>query len=169
MRQFISSLFDKFKKRPMKILMVWLDGAGKTTILYKLRLGEFIQTIPTIGFNVERNESKNISFTVWDVSGHPHLRKINLWCPHYENAQAIILVVDSSDTERLDQAAANLNLLLSEPLLEQAPLMVFANKQDIALMYTNQIQEILGLDNASGLFFQSSKEINSMRFFLVRI
>ncbi|KAG8812845.1 Arf GTPase arf1 [Serendipita sp. 400] len=51
------------------ILMVGLDAAGKTTILYKLKLGEIVTTIPTIGFNVETVEYKNISFTVWDVGG----------------------------------------------------------------------------------------------------
>ena len=49
--------------------MVGLDAAGKTTILYKLKLGEVVTTIPTIGFNVETVEYKNISFTVWDVGG----------------------------------------------------------------------------------------------------
>uniref|UniRef100_A0A3Q7I3F0 ADP-ribosylation factor n=1 Tax=Solanum lycopersicum TaxID=4081 RepID=A0A3Q7I3F0_SOLLC len=50
--------------------MVGLDAAGKTTILYKIKLGEIATTIPTIGFNVETVEYKNKSFTVWDVGGH---------------------------------------------------------------------------------------------------
>ena len=50
----ISKLFTKmFGKKDMRILMVGLDAAGKTTILYKLKLGEVVTTIPTIGFNVE--------------------------------------------------------------------------------------------------------------------
>ena len=55
-------------KKDVRILMVGLDAAGKTTILYKLKLGEIVTTIPTIGFNVETVEYKNISFTVWDLS-----------------------------------------------------------------------------------------------------
>ena len=51
-------------KKDVRILMVGLDAAGKTTILYKLKLGEIVTTIPTIGFNVETVEYKNISFTV---------------------------------------------------------------------------------------------------------
>ena len=43
-------------KKEMRILMVGLDAAGKTTILYKLKLGEVVTTIPTIGFNVETVE-----------------------------------------------------------------------------------------------------------------
>lgn len=58
----------------MRILMVGLDAAGKTTILYKLKLGEIVTTIPTIGFNVETVEYKNISFTVWDVGGQDKIR-----------------------------------------------------------------------------------------------
>ena len=52
---------------------VGLDAAGKTTILYKLKLGEVVTTIPTIGFNVETVEYKNISFTVlWPHTGRVH-------------------------------------------------------------------------------------------------
>ena len=40
-----------FAKKEMRILMVGLDAAGKTTILYKLKLGEIVTTIPTIGIN----------------------------------------------------------------------------------------------------------------------
>ncbi|CAI9756282.1 unnamed protein product [Fraxinus pennsylvanica] len=59
-----------FAKKEMRIVMVGLDAAGKTTILYKLKLGKIVTTIPTIGFNVETIEYKNISFTVWDVGGY---------------------------------------------------------------------------------------------------
>ena len=66
----ISKLFETwFGKREMRILMLGLDAAGKTTILYKLKLGEVVSSVPTIGFNVETVEYKNIKFTVWDVGG----------------------------------------------------------------------------------------------------
>merc|ERR1712032_1105691 len=66
-----STIWQRFvlNKRDMRILMVGLDAAGKTTVLYKLKLGEVITTIPTIGFNVETVEYKNLNFTVWDVGG----------------------------------------------------------------------------------------------------
>jgi ADP-ribosylation factor protein 1 len=45
-----SRLFDRlWGRKEMRILMVGLDAAGKTTILYKLKLGEIVTTIPTIG------------------------------------------------------------------------------------------------------------------------
>lgn len=65
--------------------MVGLDAAGKTTILYKLKLGEIVTTIPTIGFNVETVEYKNINFTVWDVGGQDKIRP--LWRHYFQNTQ----------------------------------------------------------------------------------
>jgi len=54
--------------------MVGLDAAGKTTILYKLKLGEQVTAIPTIGFNVEEVNYKNLNFTMWDVGGQKVIR-----------------------------------------------------------------------------------------------
>lgn len=68
MGNFFDKLFKGLQtKKPCRILMVGLDAAGKTTVLYKLKLGDVVQTIPTIGFNVETVQYKNISFTMWDV------------------------------------------------------------------------------------------------------
>nr|ACM09579.1 ADP-ribosylation factor 4 [Salmo salar] len=96
----ISSIFSRlFGKKQMRILMVGLDAAGKTTILYKLKLGEIVTTIPTIGFNVETVEYKNICFTVWDVGGQDKIRP--LWRHYFQNTQGLIFVVDSNDRERV--------------------------------------------------------------------
>ena len=98
-----SKLFaNLFGNKEMRILMVGLDAAGKTTILYKLKLGEIVTTIPTIGFNVETVEYKNISFTVWDVGGQDKIRP--LWRYYFQNTQGIIFVVDSNDRDRIAEA-----------------------------------------------------------------
>ena len=111
------------------MLMVGLDAAGKTTILYKLKLGENVQTIPTIGFNVETVEYKNLNFTIWDVGGQDKIRP--LWRHYYPNTQGIIFVVDSNDRDRIDFARDELQRLLAEDDLKDATLLVFANKQDL--------------------------------------
>lgn len=54
--------------------MLGLDAAGKTTVLYKMKLGERVTTIPTIGFNVETVEFHNLSIMVWDVGGQELIR-----------------------------------------------------------------------------------------------
>merc|ERR1719363_23647 len=116
-------------KTELRILMVGLDAAGKTTILYKLHLGEVVTTIPTIGFNVETVEYKNINFTVWDVGGQDKIRK--LWRHYYTNTQGLIFVVDSNDRERMDAARDELHRMLNEDELRDSVLLVFANKQDL--------------------------------------
>lgn len=89
MGNMFASLFSGlFGKKEMRILMVGLDAAGKTTILYKLKLGEIVTTIPTIGFNVETVEYKNISFTVWDVGGQDKIRP--LWRHYFQNTQVCV-------------------------------------------------------------------------------
>ncbi|XP_010735419.1 ARF GTPase 2a [Larimichthys crocea] len=138
-----SSLFGK---KEMRILMVGLDAAGKTTILYKLKLGEIVTTIPTIGFNVETVEYKNISFTVWDVGGQDKIRP--LWRHYFQNTQGLIFVVDSNDRERVGEAKEELMRMLAEDELRDVVLLVFANKQDLPnAMSAADITNHLGLSS----------------------
>mmetsp|Transcript_12789 Transcript_12789/g.21273 ORF Transcript_12789/g.21273 Transcript_12789/m.21273 type:complete len:182 (-) Transcript_12789:70-615(-) len=133
-----------FGKKEMRILMVGLDAAGKTTILYKLKLGEVVTTIPTIGFNVETVEYKNISFTVWDVGGQDKIRP--LWRHYYQNTQGLIFVVDSNDRDRIDAARDELHRMLNEDELRESVLLVFANKQDLPnAMSATEMTDKLGL------------------------
>ena len=63
MGSIFAKMFEKlFDKKEARILMLGLDAAGKTTILFKLKLGEVVQSIPTIGFNVETVTYKNLKF-----------------------------------------------------------------------------------------------------------
>ena len=124
-----AKMFDKFfGKKEMRILMLGLDAAGKTTILYKLKLGEVVSSVPTIGFNVETLEYKKIKFTVWDVGGQDKIRL--LWRHYYQNTQGLIFVVDSSDRDRVELAKEELHRMLGEEELRDAVVLVFANKQD---------------------------------------
>ena len=145
----ISKLFDSmFGKKEMRILMLGLDAAGKTTILYKLKLGEVVSSVPTIGFNVETVEYKNIKFTVWDVGGQDKIRL--LWRHYYQNTQGLIFVVDSSDKERVELAREELQRMLGEEELRDAVLLVFANKQDLGVMSVAEVTEKLGLHTLRG-------------------
>ena len=130
MGNFVSGFSGLFQtKEETRILMVGLDAAGKTTILYKLKLGEIVTTIPTIGFNVETLEYKSISFTTWDVGGEDKIRP--LWRHYYQNTTHIIFVVDSNDRDRIQEAKNELFIMLREEELRGIPILVFANKQDL--------------------------------------
>uniref|UniRef100_A0A8C5M0F9 E3 ubiquitin-protein ligase TRIM23 n=1 Tax=Leptobrachium leishanense TaxID=445787 RepID=A0A8C5M0F9_9ANUR len=115
-------------KMEIRVVTLGLDSAGKTTILFKLKQDEFMQPIPTIGFNVETVEYKNLKFTIWDVGGKHKLRP--LWKHYYLNTQAVVFVIDSSHRDRVTEAHSELAKLLTEKELRDALLLIFANKQD---------------------------------------
>merc|ERR1739848_428466 len=141
---YLSIFRSLFGKKEMRILMVGLDAAGKTTILHGLKLGEVVTTIPTIGFNVETVEYKNISFNVWDIGGQDKIRK--LWRYYYANTQGLIFVIDSNDRDRIEDARQELVQMLNEDEMRDAVLLVFANKQDLPnSMTAAEITEKLGL------------------------
>ena len=116
-------------KKNVRILMVGLDAAGKTTVLYQLKMGETVKTIPTIGFNVETLEYKGLCFTMWDVGGQDKLRP--LWKHYYQNTDGLIFVVDSNDGERIPKASIELKKILAEEEMKDCCVLVLANKQDL--------------------------------------
>jgi ADP-ribosylation factor 1/2 len=131
MGNLIQKVFSAFSslRTEKRIVMLGLDAAGKTTILNRLNLNEYLSTIPTIGFNVENVQYKNLNLNIWDVGGQHQIRP--LWRHYFQNTDAVIYVIDSADQERMDEAAEELQRILSNPLLSNAALLVFANKIDL--------------------------------------
>lgn len=139
-------LLNSFSDHPSQILMVGLDAAGKTTVLYKLKMNETIATIPTIGFNVETvKPAKNVSFTVWDVGGQDKIRP--LWRHYFSGAEGLVYVVDSSDRSRFDEAKNELDWILESDEMVGVPVVILANKQDLPRAATpSDVAMRLGLD-----------------------
>ncbi len=141
-------MLEVFAKKDCRILMLGLDAAGKSTILYKLKLGEVINSVPTIGFNVESVHYKKLNFHVWDIGGQTKIRQ--LWNHYYANTQALIYVVDSSDAERFELAKETLQGLLASDELQDVPVLIYANKQDTAVATISEIADKLGLAKQRG-------------------
>lgn len=138
---YFSSLFGTRERR---ILILGLDGAGKTTILYRLQVGEVVTTIPTIGFNVESVTCQNLKFQVWDLGGQTSIRPY--WRCYFSNTDAIIYVVDSMDRDRIGISKSELIAMLEEDELKNAVLVIFANKQDLdGAMSVTEVANSLGL------------------------
>ena len=125
----MGSFLSSFKKKESRILMLGLDNAGKTSMLYKLKSGEEKISNPTIGFNVETIENSKINLIVWDLGGQDKIRR--LWKHYYSNTKGIIYVIDSSDKERLDEAVEELKNVVNTYEMRYIPLLIYANKQDI--------------------------------------
>lgn len=130
MGSWISNLFNGIKQ--YRIIMIGLDSSGKTSILYKLNMGEIVDSVPTIGFNVETIKYKYLVMNVWDIGGQSKIRK--LWHHYYEGTDAIIFVIDSSDHERFtgtESVNEEIKNICMEDKLKGRPLLVFSNKSDL--------------------------------------
>ncbi|KFQ24054.1 ADP-ribosylation factor-like 11, partial [Merops nubicus] len=116
-------------KRDAQVVMLGLDLAGKSTLLYKLKGSQAVETCPTVGFNVESLQTPcGVSFTLWDVGGQGSLRAS--WPDYLEDTNALIFVLDSTDTARLPEALAALEEALSHPSVAGVPVLLLANKQE---------------------------------------
>lgn len=133
------------KERELRILILGLDNAGKTTIVKKFS-GEDIDTIsPTLGFSIKTLEHRNYKLNIWDVGGQKSLR--SYWRNYFESTDGLIWVVDSADRRRMDDCKEELKNLLVEERLAGATLLVLANKQDLpGSLSAKEIQEHLQLD-----------------------
>lgn len=118
-----------FTNEEHKVIIVGLDNAGKTTILYQFLMNEVVHTSPTIGSNVEEVVWKNIHFLMWDIGGQESLR--SSWSAYFAHTQFVILVVDSTDRERLSITREELYGMLAHEDLKRASLLIYANKQDV--------------------------------------
>lgn len=142
----LAKLWSLFGNEEHKICLVGLDNAGKTTILYQFLMNEVVHTSPTIGSNVEEVVWNNIHFIMWDLGGQESLR--TSWNTYYSNTEFIILVVDSTDRERLSLNKEELHKMLESDELNKAAVLVFANKQDVSgCMSAAEISRQLNLQN----------------------
>ena len=142
-----SKLFEKlFGKKEVRLLILGLDNAGKTTVLYQMQFGEAKVTVPTLGFNVETVNYENLTFQMWDLGGQSEFRPY--WKCYYEKTDAIIFVIDSTDKDRLDIAKQELLFLIKEDDLKGVPIAILANKQDLEGALSDiEISEMLGLSD----------------------
>lgn len=139
----------------LHVVVLGLDSAGKTSLLYRLKLREFVETIPTKGFNMERikvsmsaGSSRTTTFQVWDVGGHEKLRP--LWKSYTRRTDGIVFVVDSGEVERLEEARAELQMVCRVPENQGVPVLVLANKQDLPhALSVAELEKTLGLKDLS--------------------
>lgn len=131
------ALLQKLRKQPkreLRILLLGMDNAGKTTILRVLANeseSEVLDTQPTMGFNVKSVNACGFKLNVWDIGGQKRLRPY--WQNYYENVDVLIYVIDSADHDRFDETGHQLSELLDEPKLKGVPVLIFANKMDLQL------------------------------------
>lgn len=133
----------------LHIVVIGLDSAGKTSLLYRLKLKEFVKTIPTKGFNTEKikvavGPSRAINFQVWDVGGQEKLRP--LWKSYTRRTDGIVFVVDSTELERMEEARVELHKITRTSENQGVPVLILANKQDQELALTvTEVEKMLSI------------------------
>ncbi len=108
------------------MILLGMNGAGKTSFLYQLKLGEKINTIPTIGFNVETINYQKAELTLWDIGGHPKLKP--LWRHYFAETNAVLYFVDYTQLGNIEEAYQDLKSLSAEPQLQNIPFLIVVNK-----------------------------------------
>ncbi|ELP92824.1 ADP-ribosylation factor, putative [Entamoeba invadens IP1] len=124
------------KNKRVWVLMIGLDAAGKTTILYHLKYYKYVNTIPTMGFNVEDVQYKRIVFNVWDINGGSCLRPMTR--QYYSRTQAIIYVIDTNDQDRINEAKEFVHQFCIDEELFNVPILFYLNKTDLPNALTKQ-------------------------------
>ncbi|XP_030749756.1 ADP-ribosylation factor-like protein 3 [Sitophilus oryzae] len=141
------SILRKLTSNPdkeLRLLLLGLDNAGKTTILKILASEEITNITPTAGFNIKSVVTDGFKLNVWDIGGQRKIRPY--WKNYFENTDVLIYVVDSADKKRLEETGIELYELLSDEKLKNVPLLVYANKQDLPDSLTAaDLAEALGL------------------------
>ena len=127
----LSKIIEFFTKgrNNFKIIILGMQNAGKTTILYRLSLGQLVKTTPTIGSNMEELIYNNVKFQAWDLGGQESTRSV--WDVYYMNTDAVVYVVDSQDDEYFEESKSQFYKLLANPALKNSTILIFANKQDL--------------------------------------
>ncbi|KAH8292626.1 hypothetical protein KR054_012131 [Drosophila jambulina] len=134
----------------LHVVMLGLDSAGKTTALYRLKFDQYLNTVPTIGFNCEKvqgniGKAKGVHFLVWDVGGQEKLRP--LWRSYTRCTDGILFVIDSVDTERMEEAKMELMRTAKCPDNQGVPVLILANKQDLPnACGAKELEKLLGLN-----------------------
>ena len=150
MGNLLASLMEKlnFGTKDRRVLMLGLDGAGKTTITMKLKFGDTVNTVPTIGFGVETIQFKNLKFNVWDIGGQDKIRVF--WKHYFPGTDALIYVVDTSDKKRVKLCKEELHKILTDEDLKGIPVLILANKMDLNVMSSLEVTNNLDLEALKG-------------------
>ncbi|XP_060094289.1 ADP-ribosylation factor-like protein 3 [Heteronotia binoei] len=127
------SVIQKLKgceEQDLRIVLLGLDNAGKTTLLKCLASEEVDTITPTQGFNIKSVHSHGFKLSVWDIGGQRAIRAY--WKKYLVSTDILIYVIDSADQKRFEETGQELSELVEEDNLIGVPLLVFANKQDLA-------------------------------------
>ncbi len=126
----------KKKKKQVKVSVLGLDHAGKTTIIGWLNRRNFSNPTRTLGMEITNGKDlegfslKSLDLTVWDIGGQEQFRK-TMWQEWVTGSNAIVYVIDANDKNRYEEAMGELYRAVSLSQENKIFLYILLNKMDI--------------------------------------
>eukprot|EP00741_Cyanophora_paradoxa_P022057 tig00021433_g21292.t1 len=150
LRKLYAWILSLFFKTELELSLIGLQNAGKTTLTQVLETGKPTEDmIPTVGFNMRKVTKGKVTIKLWDLGGQPRFR--SMWERYCRGVNAIVYVVDSADPASLEESKAELLDLISKPALQDIPLLVLGNKNDLpGAISAEGLIEKMGLKSIGG-------------------
>ncbi|EMR10862.1 hypothetical protein PNEG_01008 [Pneumocystis murina B123] len=151
----IKELYTRWNQKPSySILIIGLESSGKTTFLEKVKCiynNTYIfsanNIIPTVGQNIGKITVDKTKIQLWDLGGRSSLR--SLWYSYFSECHSIILVVDSSEKKKIQEAKDIFEIIANHENIKEIPILILANKQDVSGSLT--VEEIkIAFNNVTG-------------------
>lgn len=156
------AIYDQLTLVPeYSVLILGLDNAGKTTLFEKLKTTYIPnyqkahpeRTVPTVGVRISTVRVDGTQLVLWDLGGQHDLR--SLWESYYEQAHAIVFVVDSCDLDRIVEFQTEFMNTVTNEKTEGLPILMLANKQDV------EIDSKLDVASIKEIFNKMAENLNA--------
>ncbi|CAA7056194.1 unnamed protein product [Microthlaspi erraticum] len=155
-----------FQETEQRIVLFGLDGTGKSSIMHKLKTGDILTTsMPTVGFDFKIVKYKDSTLNLWEIGGQNRYKMYPMWKHYFQQVSGLVLVVDSTDRDRIEEAKEFLNVVMDKiqgNVPDNVPVLVYGNKREVpGAMSASEISNKLDLTSLRQRNWQRNWHVQS--------